>query len=55
MTSIGEDEWLDMWQPLQEQLVPLVKSRIAICVHKGRGGIRVAHQMGFVGTRSDSL
>ena len=25
MTSIGEDEWLDMWQPFQEQLLPLAK------------------------------
>jgi hypothetical protein len=30
MTSTGEDERLDMRQPFQEQLLPLVKSRIAM-------------------------
>ena len=59
MTSIGEDEWLDMWQPFQEQLLPLAKSRVAMLAENSEdpryGGIRVAHQMSFVGSRSDSL
>ena len=30
MSSTGEDERLAMWQPFQEQLLVLVKSRIAM-------------------------
>lgn len=59
MSSTGEDERLDMWQPFQEQLLALVKSRIAMLAENSEdpcyGGIRVAHQVSFVGIRSDSL
>ena len=48
-----------MWQPFQEQLLPLAKSRVAMLAENSEdpryGGIRVAHQMSFVGIRSDSL
>ena len=30
MTGAGEVERLDMWQPFQEQLLPLAKWRIAM-------------------------
>ena len=40
MSSTGEDERLDMWQPFQEQLLSLVKSldRYARPEQRGRAG-----------------
>jgi hypothetical protein len=39
MTSIGEDERLDMRQPFQEQLLPLTKSRIAMLAEYSEDGL----------------
>lgn len=39
MSSTGEDERLDMWQPLQEQLVPMVKPRIATLAQNSEDGL----------------
>ena len=56
MTSIDEDERLDMRQPFQEQLLALA-NRGSLCSPRTErtSGIRVAHQMSFAGIRSDSL
>ena len=39
MSSIGEDEWLDMWQPLQKHLMALAKSRIATPAQNSEDGL----------------
>jgi hypothetical protein len=39
MSSTGEDERLDMWQPFQEQLLSLVKSRIATLAQNSEDGL----------------
>ena len=40
VAGVREHERLHLWQPLEQQLLPLVKTRVAVLADDGENGLR---------------